>query len=92
MIIYHSTKEKFSSDILTNDIDNIIQHALVERTGKRVGEAELNSFRNSLCYMDKILHDGEIPSDCGISLKHQSGLTSLSAVLTVMWTRSLLSS
>nr|WP_288813248.1 DUF2075 domain-containing protein [uncultured Sphingobacterium sp.] len=76
MIIYHSTKEKFSSDILTNDIDNIIQHALVERTGKRVGEAELNSFRNSLCYMDKISHDGEIPSDCGISIEYHIPQTS----------------
>jgi len=76
MIIYHSTKEKFSSDILTNDIDNIIQHALVERTGKRVGEAELNSFRNSLSYMDKVLHDGEIPADCGISIEYHIPQTS----------------
>ncbi|MCS4228901.1 DUF2075 domain-containing protein [Sphingobacterium sp. BIGb0165] len=76
MIIYHSTKEKFSCDILTNDIDNIIQHALVERTGKRVGEAELNSFRNSLSYMDKVLHDGEIPADCGISIEYHIPQTS----------------
>ncbi len=76
MIIYHSTKEKFSCDILTNDIDNIIQHALVERTGKKVGEAELNSFRNSLSYMDKILHDGEIPADCGISIEYHIPQTS----------------
>lgn len=76
MIIYHSTKEKFSCDILTNDIDNIIQHALVERIGKRVGEAELNSFRNSLSYMDKVLHDGEIPADCGISIEYHIPQTS----------------
>jgi len=76
MIIYHSTKEKFSCDILTNDIDNIIQHALVERTGKRVGEAELNSFRNSLSYMDKVLHDGEIPANCGISIEYHIPQTS----------------
>lgn len=76
MIIYHSTKEKFSCDILTNDIDNIIQHALVERTGKKVGEAELNSFRNSLSYMDKVLHDGEIPADCGISIEYHIPQTS----------------
>ncbi|MFV0197820.1 DUF2075 domain-containing protein [Empedobacter falsenii] len=76
MIVYHRTKQEFNNDVLTNDIDNIILNALIEKTGKRVGEAELTSFRNSLGYMDRILLDPEIPNDCGISIEYHIPQTS----------------
>lgn len=76
MIVYNRTKQQFNDDVLTNNIDNIILNALLEKTGKRVGEAELTSFRNSLSYMDRILLDPEIPSDCGISIEYHIPQTS----------------
>lgn len=76
MIVYHRTKQEFNNDVLTNDIDNIILNALIEKTGKRVGEAELTSFRNSLSYMDRVLLDPEIPNDCGVSIEYHIPQTS----------------
>lgn len=76
MIVYHRTKEEFNNDVLTNDIDNIILNALIEKTGKRVGVAELTSFRNSLSYMDRVLLDPDIPNDCGISIEYHIPQTS----------------
>lgn len=76
MIVYHKTKQGFSDDILTNDIDGIILNALRDKTGKSVGQAELNSFRNSLSYMDKVLADPNIPNDCNISIEYHIPQTS----------------
>jgi hypothetical protein len=70
MIVYQKTKEDFSNDVLTNDIDRIIGEQIKLKTGKSVASNELLSFRNSLAYMDKVLHDRDIPEDCGISIEY----------------------
>jgi hypothetical protein len=61
MIIYQATKEGFLNDILTNDIENIVQQDLLKKGNKRVGASELNSYRNSLMFMSNVLQDSEIP-------------------------------
>jgi uncharacterized protein len=70
MIVYQKTKEDFSNDVLTNDIDKIIIKQLKLRTGKNVGPSEIASFKNSLGFMDRVLHDKDIPEDCGISIEY----------------------
>ncbi len=76
MIIYQKTKEGFSNDILTNNIDGIISGELKRLAGKRVAPNEIMSFRNSLPFMDKVLQDREIPEDCGISIEYHIPQTS----------------
>lgn len=76
MIVYHKTKQGFCNDILTNDIDNIILNALVDKTGKSVGQAELNSFRNSLMFINNVISDSSIPEDCNISIEYHIPQTS----------------
>jgi DUF2075 family protein len=76
MIVYQKNKEEFSNDVLTNDIDGIISRAIMLTTGKHVSVSEINSFRQSLIYMDIILHDQDIPDDCGISIEYHIPLTS----------------
>ncbi|AJH14532.1 DNA/RNA helicase domain-containing protein [Myroides profundi] len=76
MIVYHKTKEGFCNDILTNDIDNIILNALIDKTGKSVGQAELNSFRNSLMFINNVVSDSGIPKDCNISIEYHIPQTS----------------
>jgi uncharacterized protein len=76
MIVYSKTKEAFCGDVLTNEIDSIIASQILTFTGKRIAEHELNSFKNSLGFMDRILYDKDIPGDCGISVEYHLPQTS----------------
>jgi len=76
MIVYNKTKEEFENDILTNEIDKIIEKHLLKVVGHRVAKNEMYAFRNSLSFMDKVLHDNEIPKDCGISIEYHIPQTS----------------
>jgi len=70
MIVYQKNKEEFSNDVLTNDIDGIITRAIKTITGKAIAASEVNAYRQSLHYMDTVLHDKDIPDDCGISIEY----------------------
>ncbi|MCH2065227.1 MAG: hypothetical protein MK194_16055, partial [Roseibacillus sp.] len=69
MIVYLATKDQFRSDIFSNRIEEKILAEFTRTLGKRVGEGELRSWRNSLPYMDRILEDTEIPSDTGVAIE-----------------------
>ncbi|MDN4165067.1 DUF2075 domain-containing protein [Cytophagales bacterium LB-30] len=70
MIIYQRTKEEFSKDILTNEIDKIIAKQIKAKTGKETSPNEIISFKNSLGFIDRVLNDKDIPDDCGISIEY----------------------
>ena len=76
MIIYQATKGKFLSDILSNDIENIVREDMETYGNKRVGLSELSSWKNSLQYMSNIMHDPEIPNDCNIAIEYHIPQTS----------------
>ena len=57
MIVYSANKQSFRQDVDSNNIDQIIHTRYTERTGRRVGQRELDSWRNSLMYVDNILED-----------------------------------
>lgn len=71
MIVYKSTKAGFQKDLLSNDIAGIILQRYFETTGKKVGEAEIRSWDNSLMYMGQIISNSVIPQDSGISIEYQ---------------------
>jgi len=70
MIVYSATKSKFQSDVMTNDIGQIILDKYRNRTGRNTGIAEVNSWTNSLQFMDRVLNDDSIPSNSGISIEY----------------------
>ncbi|ROI00224.1 DUF2075 domain-containing protein [Chryseobacterium daecheongense] len=76
MIVYHKTKQDFSSDVLTNAIENIISSQIHLKTGHNISARELRSFHNSLGYMDRVLNDPQIPEDAGISIEYHIPQTS----------------
>ncbi len=39
-------------------------------TGRRTGKSEIDSWINSLQYMDRVLTDGDIPSDAGVAIEY----------------------
>lgn len=76
MIVYQSSKEGFLKDVLTNDIDTIIHQAFFEHLGRHTSFREVQSWQNSMLYMNNLLSDTEIPGDVGISIEYQIPLTS----------------
>jgi uncharacterized protein len=76
VIVYSSTKEKFQEDVMTNDIGNIIFDAYKAATGRKTGKSEINSWINSLQYMDRVLTDDDIPTDAGVAIEYHIPQTS----------------
>jgi DUF2075 family protein len=71
MIVYNATKKQFLDDVLTNDIENIVLRNVKLKLNRGVGVAEIRSWASSLGYMDRIMRDTDIPSDCGIAIEYQ---------------------
>jgi len=55
---------------MTNDIGNIIHNAFRSVTGNSTSKSEIDSWINSLQYMDRVLTDDEIPHDAGVSIEY----------------------
>ena len=75
MLVYNKTKKDFLEDVDTNNIENIILSEL-EKKGHSVGKSELNSWKNSLNEMDKVLYRSEVPDDAGVSVEYKIPQTS----------------
>jgi DUF2075 family protein len=70
MIVYSSTKAGFKNDVMTNGIGDIIYDAYKSATGKSTGKSEIDSWMNSLQYMDRVLNDDGIPHDAGVAIEY----------------------
>ncbi len=70
MIVYSATKKSFQTDVMSNDIAGIILKAYQRTTGHSTGLSELESWRNSLQYMDRVLSDSAIPADSGVAIEY----------------------
>ncbi|MFM8280444.1 MAG: DNA/RNA helicase domain-containing protein [Bacteroidota bacterium] len=75
MIIYQESKKTFVQQVKDNLIEYSIDQIFQEKLGRRVGNSERKSWRNSLQYMENIL-DEEIPSDAQISIEYKVPNTS----------------
>jgi len=76
MIVYQSTKQGFLSDILTNDIENIILDSFKVKLGRTTTEGEIRAWKNSMMYMNTVLNDQDIPNDSGVAIEYQLPQTS----------------
>lgn len=70
MIVYKKTKKEFLDDVFCGEIDTQIQASFVRETGHSTGKSELNSWRDSMQYMNKIMLDSEIPNDVGVAIEY----------------------
>ena len=69
MIVYLADKSDFLEDVDSNRIEERIL-AEFKRTNRRsVGQAEINSWRNSMGFMQRIVNDDEIPTDTGVAIE-----------------------
>ncbi len=68
MLVYQATKSEFMDDV---DRDLIADHitAAFERRIHRANPREVESWKNSMEYMYKVLNTDEIPSGCGVAIE-----------------------
>jgi len=76
MIVYQATKDSFQNDVLSGNIEDIILRNFRLKLGRNTGVKEVESWRRSLLYMDKVLSDKALPEDIGISIECQIPQTS----------------
>ncbi len=76
MIVYQSTKAEFLSNVLSGDIEQIILNRFKEKLLRSTSKKEVESWKNSLLYMDKVLEDPAIPQDSGVTIECQIPQTS----------------
>lgn len=76
MIVYTASRAEFTEDVLSNQIEKKILDAFTLRLGKRTSKAEIESWKNSMQYMNNVLMSGDIPDDAGVAIEYQVPLTS----------------
>lgn len=77
MIVYSATRHEFHQDVLFNRIEERILDAFASKLGHRASNAEIQSWKNSLRYMDYALIHGEIPDDAGVAIEYRIPQTSM---------------
>lgn len=76
MIVYQNNKQAFVDDVITNNIENIIYEFYVKKLGRRTTQNEINSWKNSMLYMNNVINHRDIPDDAGIVIEYQIPQTS----------------
>jgi len=76
MIVYSGTRVQFSNDVKLNVIEEKILEAFRLRTGHSTSSSEIESWKNSMLYMNNALDHAEIPDDAGVAIEYKIPLTS----------------
>ena len=69
MLVYINNKENFLKDVFSGEIQDIIGQQLKIKANVGAGKSERDSWKNSMQYMHMILHDKQIPADCGVAIE-----------------------
>ena len=70
MIIYSSTAQEFRDNVDDNKIVEKIETAYIKGVGRKPGDAERNSWRESLFRMESVIRKAELPGDCGVLIEY----------------------
>lgn len=76
MIVYSASRAEFSNDVFSNQIEKKILQAFRLKLGHSTGKAEIESWKNSMQYMNNVLVAGDIPEDAGVAIEYNVPLTS----------------
>src|SRR5690606_6657128 len=69
VIVYQATKTTFLDDNDNRNIEDVINAAYVQKTGRYASEAEFKSWAGSLREMSRVLRDPQIPDDIGVGIE-----------------------
>lgn len=76
MIVYSGTRADFTRDVFGNLIEQKILAQLKQRARHSVSAAEIQSWQNSMQYMNNALIGAGIPDDAGVAIEYKIPLTS----------------
>jgi len=76
MLVYSATRAQFTRDVFSNQIEKKILDAFALRLGHRTSKSEIESWKNSMQYMNNALIAGDLPEDAGVAIEYQIPLTS----------------
>ena len=76
MLVYSATRAEFTRDVFSNQIEQKILDAFALRLGYRTSKSEIESWKNSMQYMNNALIAGDLPEDAGVAIEYQIPLTS----------------
>jgi uncharacterized protein len=76
MLVYEATRAQFTRDVLANRIADVIHEAFKLRLGRSTSPSEIESWRNSLLYMNNVLQTANIADDAGVAVEFKIPLTS----------------
>ncbi len=71
MIVYQATKQDFSTHVLSGEIEQVILRRFQEKLQRTTSPKEIEAWRNSMLYMDKVLSDPGIPDALGVTIECQ---------------------
>ena len=69
MIVYEALRGEFTEDVFSNAIEQRILAAYQLKTGASTSKAEVESWKNSMQYMNNALHSAAIPADAGVAIE-----------------------
>jgi hypothetical protein len=75
MIVYSENKQQFVADVRSNIVHEKILIEFRRNLGRKVGESEIASWRNSMQFMESVVSDPDIPADAGVSIEFNIPLT-----------------
>jgi hypothetical protein len=71
MIVYSATRAEFTADVYANVIEAKILAAFRARLGQSTSKNEIESWKNSMQYMNNVLVHGGVPGDAGVAIEYK---------------------
>lgn len=71
MIVYEALRSEFTEDVISNVIEQRILQAFESRVGHSTGKSEVESWKNSMVYMNNALLGAGIPADAGVAIEYK---------------------
>ncbi len=69
MIVYEALRGEFTEDVFSNVIEQRILEAYQRQTGASTSQSEVESWKNSMQYMNNALQSAAIPADAGVAIE-----------------------
>jgi len=76
MIVYEDILDNFKQEVELNQITDRIKNTFVEKHISGGSEREINSWNNSLHFMNDVLKTGAFPGDCTVAIEYNIPQTS----------------
>lgn len=76
MIVYEALRSEFTEDVFSNVIEGRILSAFERRVGHSTSKSEIESWKNSMVYMNNALLGAGVPADAGVAIEYKVPQTS----------------